>query len=171
MRDRQDEWVSERMLHILRVRMNERERERECARARARACVRVCACARARARACVCVCVCVWRYRFVPILYCHNSLFSCYTAQKKSNQMKYCLARRRSLRVRRRPEILVDRGNESFSAVSPARVGHDHRSTANEISINEPTRAPYRFKCSANERIFSGHTFIPYISHCTFFQW
>lgn len=43
--------------------------------------------------------------------------------------MKYCLARRRSLRARRRrrrPEILIDRGNES-SAISPACVAHDHR--------------------------------------------
>jgi len=104
----------------------------------------------------------VWRYRFVPILYCHNSLFSCYAAQKKSNQMKYCLARRRFLRTRRRPEILIDRGNES-SAVPPACVVHDHRSP-DESSINEPTRALNRFKRFARARgFFSDITFIPYI--------
>jgi len=54
--------------------------------------------------------------------------------------MKYCLARRRSLRARRRPEILVDRENESLSAILPARVAHDHRSRTNIIDQRADTR-------------------------------
>lgn len=63
-----------------------------------------------------------WRYRFVPILYCHNSLFSCYSAQEKSNQMKYCLVCRRFCALAAALKILIDRANETFPCGSSERV-------------------------------------------------
>lgn len=99
-----------------------------------------CICVRARKRKRI------WRYRFVPILYCHNSLCFCYSAQK-SNQTKYCLACRRSLRVRRCCKILIDCGNVSFSCGSSTCIELDN---ARRIRWNSRTRIEH----FANEKEF-----------------
>lgn len=96
-----------------------------------------------------------WRYRFVPILYCHNSLFSCYFAQEKSNQIKYCLMCRRFCGLAAALKILIDRVNETFPCGSSERIVIlDHWSITNEKLINGSTLVSNRLNVSRAKEFY-----------------